>query len=214
MKELLLAAGVIGTAWWLSEKGNPLKLNSANATVNDALFPLRKGDTNNFVKSLQSALIKKGDKAAELLNKSGGATGKFTEATEAALLSLKLPVTVNESLYREITSESPLVRKYAYVSSALGADVYADTGTEKLPGYGYGRNLIAHFAERTYLGEATGRYNNDMLELRANINTQEVRFWVPANKINLISKAEYDKLINTDLLPKSISEKEKLLKIV
>lgn len=214
MNGLLLTTGIIGAAWWLLSKDNPLKLNSSSATNNNALFPMKEGDINSFVKSLQSAIIKKGGQAAEILNKAGGATGKFTEATTKALQALGLSATVNETTYRELTSETPLVRKYAYVSHSLGADVYGDTGNDYLPGYGYGRNLIAHFNQRTYLGEATGRFNNDMLELRTTINTQDVRFWVATDRITLLSKSEYDSLIQSNLIPKSTTEKEKLLKLV
>ncbi len=119
------------------------------------------------------------------------------------------PLTVNS----ESGSTTSIINSRAYVNSQGGAMAFKSLGQNAIATYGYGREPILTFGYRTYLGTATGRYSNGMVEIQTTINTQNVVFWVQKDAIKIVSESEYSELKDSIILEKSESVKRKLLNV-
>jgi len=209
MDNLLLTGALLFAGYYYLQKQN--NLGSDSTKPDTSIFPMKTGDFNTFVKNVQNAIINKGGIAAELILKSGGANGKFTKEVANALHVLGFPTQLSEKDYRNLIDNTLIVRNRAYVSAPNGTKIFAAVGDTYLPGYAYGREEITGLPYRTYLGIATGRFKNDMLEIATTINTQKIKFWVQTKDIKLVSKEEYERLRQSEILEKSEKVKQKLL---
>lgn len=205
MNELLIIGGLIAAGLYLTKKQD----NKGQTSI----FPLKKGSANALVKNLQQALLNKGNDVAQLVLAGGGVTGQFNLQTQKALEVAGYPTVVTETDYRVIVGSTGETRNIAYVNNIDGAPVFEEIAQGTMPGYGYGRNELARFPVKTYLGTSTGKYAHGMLEIVTNINTNQVKFWVPTNTIALVSESEYAKLKRTTILPKSEALKRKFLNL-
>ncbi len=214
MENLLIYGALFIAGYYYLQKQNPDTTQKTGNDSQTSIFPLKLGDSNIFVKNIQSAILNKGGIAAELILKAGGATGNFNENTQKALRALNMPVALTEKDYRNLINNTLVIRNYAYVKNTNGTKLYANVGNTYLPGYGYGRDEIIGLPYRTYLGIATGNYKNDMLEIGTTINTQKIKFWVFTKDIVLVSKTEYEKLrASGTILEKSDKATQKLLNL-
>ncbi len=177
-----------------------------------SMFPLKSGDNNLFVENLQKALINKGGEYAHLILSGGGVTGNFNEQTQRAVEMAGFPAQVDETTYRQIVNNTAVLRNYAYVIDVDGAPLFAAISNNHVPDYGYGRDRLLDLPCKTYLGIATGNFRNGMIEITTTINTRKIKFWVPTEKIALLSQAEYEAMKSTRLLAKSEAARTKLLK--
>lgn len=216
LTEFLLLGALIGGAIYYNRK-QETRFGSGNVFKNNLpddrdVFPLKVGDSNIFVENIQKALINKGGEYAHLILSGGGVTGQFNEQTERAVEMAGFPREIDETSYRQIVNNSKVLRNYAYVIDIEGAPLYASISDTHVPDFGYGRDQLLNLPCKTYLGVATGNFKNGMIEISTIINTMKVKFWVPTDKIALLSKAEYEAMKNTSLLPKSEEARTKLLK--
>ena len=106
-----------------------------------------------------------------------------------------------------------ILRNFAFVSSRTGLSIFKDVGGVEIPAYGYGRDEIASVPYRVYLGKATGKYKNGMLEIATTINTKKIIFWAKAKDVKLLSKEEFEQRKNDEILEKPDSLISKLLRL-
>nr|WP_321453594.1 hypothetical protein [uncultured Carboxylicivirga sp.] len=213
MKDLAVVAGFAALGIYLMKKYEK-KPNQAQTVDNSTdLFPLKKGDKNNLVKQVQTALINRGGDSAHLVLSVGGATGIFNEQTEKALTSLGYPAQLSQEHYKMLIDESKVLRNIAYVIDVDGATLFTGVGNSYSQEYGYGRDPFTHIPVRTHLGTSTGNYKNGLVELTTTINVKRVKFWVSTDKVAMISQGEYDMMKTSKILPKSDEVRGKLLKL-
>ncbi len=210
MRELMVIGSMAAFGIYLFKKYG----QETTATVDSSqVFPLKKGDKNNLVKSVQKALINRGGESSRLVLEGGGATGIFNESTEKALNYIGYSTTVTQEQYKMLIADSNVLRNIAYVIDVDGAKIFTAVGNSSTADYGYGRDPITTLPVRTHLGTATGNYKNGLIELVTTINVKRVKFWVHTDKIALVSEAEYDMMKTSKILSKSDDVRAKLLKL-
>lgn len=214
--ELLLLGVMVGGAIYFNRKqesrfGSGIQGNSKMPDAKD-VFPIKADATNIFVENIQKSLINKGGEYAHLVLSGGGVTGEYNEQTQKAVEMAGFPIEVDQTAYRQIVNNAMVMRNYAYVIDVDGTPLYSAISDSHVPDYGYGRDLLLKLPCKTFLGVATGNFKNGMIEISTTINTRKIKFWVPTEKIGLLSKAEFDAMRETKLLPKSDEHRVKLLK--
>ena len=73
------------------------------------------------------------------------------------------------------------------------------------------RSPILSLPNRTYLGKATGKQKNGLIEIATTINVRNINFWVNIKDVILCSMDEYLHLRNTVILEKSTEARNTLL---
>ncbi|MBR8534431.1 hypothetical protein KDU71_02580 [Carboxylicivirga sediminis] len=212
MKNLIAFAGIAALGYYLYNKYENNNSNKELASQ-PGTWPLKRGANNNLVKEVQKALINRGGDTAHLVLSAGGATGVFNEQTEKALTTLGYPAQLNQEHYNMLIADSKVLRNVAYVIDVDGATLFTGVGNNHSQEYGYGRDPFTHLPVRTHLGTSTGNYKNGLVELTTNINVKRVKFWVPTDKVAMVSQAEYDMMKTSKILEKSDDVKSKLLKL-
>jgi hypothetical protein len=213
--ELLLLGVMVGGAIYFNRKQEiqfGAGVGPKPQVPGKSLFPLKLGDKNLFVENLQKAMINKGGECAHLVLSAGGVTGQFDEQTQRAVEMAGFTEGVDETTYRQIVDNTAVLRNIAYVIDIDGTTLFSSISNIHVPDYGYGRDKIIDLPCKTYLGVATGNFRNGMIEISTTINTQKIKFWVPTEKIGLLSSAEYDAMKMTRLLSKSDDARNQLLK--
>jgi hypothetical protein len=214
--ELLLLGVMVGGAIYFNRKqesrfGSGIQGKPKMPGSRD-VFPIKADATNIFVENIQKAMINKGGEYAHLILSGGGVTGEYNEQTQKAVEMAGFPVEVDQTAYRQIVNNSKVMRNYAYVIDVDGAPLYSSISDNHVPDFGYGRDLLMKIPCKTYLGVATGNFKNGMIEISTTINTKRIKFWVPTEKIGLLSRAEYEAMKDSKLLSKSEEHRVKLLK--
>lgn len=211
---LLISVLVAGGYFYLQRKKTisdqagqtPLK-------IDPSVFPLKAGDKGIFVENIQKALVNEGGEIAHLVLAGGGVNGQMNEQTCKALKMVGFGVPLDETSYRQLVNNSSVLRNYAYVIDVDGTPLYGSVSNSYVADYGYGRDFIMSLPAKTYVGVATGNFQNGLIELSTTINTMKVKFWTPSEKIGLLSQAEYNSMKGSRLLEKSEEARTKLLKL-
>jgi hypothetical protein len=212
-KDVMILAAMAAGGYYLYKKHGPSMIPAILTDGIKTVFPLKIGDSGTMVDNLQKALINKGGDIAHLIMSGGGVTGTLNEQTARAIQMEGFSMPLDETSYRELVSNVSALRNHAYVIDVDGAPVYASVGSSFTKEYGFGRDYVMALPARTYVGISTGNFSNGMIEISTTINTRRLKFWTPAEKVGLISAAEYEAMKKTRLLEKSEEARAKLLQL-
>ncbi|WP_075603120.1 hypothetical protein [Saccharicrinis aurantiacus] len=213
MNKVVAVAGLAALGLYLMKKYEKPTNEEVKPTEIPNIFPLKKGDNNTLVKDVQKALINRGGEVSRMILTDGGASGDFNEQTEKALISLGYPAKLDKATYEMLINQESILRNIAYVIDVDGTNLFTEVANSNTPEYGYGRDPFTQVPVRTYLGTSTGNFKNGMAEIITNINVKRVKFWIPTDKVAMVSKAEYEMMKSSKILPKSDQVKAKLLKL-
>ncbi len=213
MKNIVAVVGIAALGIYLMKKYEKPSNEEVKATEIPNIFPLKKGDNNTLVKNVQKALINRGGDVSRMILADGGASGEFNEQTERALVALGYPAQLDKATYNLLIAQENVLRNVAYVIDVDGTKLFTEVADSSTPEYGYGRDPFSFVPVRTYLGTSTGNYKNGMAEIITNINVKRVKFWIPTDKVEMVSEAEYEMMKSSKILPKSDKVKADLLKL-